>query len=110
LAEATLSTTSKISIPSREFTRIKSSNDDRVGGFRGGKRLSFNRIQSAIVKAFAQQPKNVPQVAQELQISIRTVEGHCRNILTQARTATFTGLIPEEFKPQISQGKLNANT
>jgi DNA-binding CsgD family transcriptional regulator len=48
-------------------------------------RLRFTKVQKTIIKALSQQQKNVPEIAHELQLSIRTVEGHCRNILTHAR-------------------------
>jgi DNA-binding CsgD family transcriptional regulator len=48
-------------------------------------RLRFTRVQKIVIKSLSQQQKNVPEIACELQVSIRTVEGHCRNILSRAR-------------------------
>ena len=48
-------------------------------------RLRFTKVQRTIIKSLAQQQKNVAEIAHDLQLSIRTVEGHCRNILVHAR-------------------------
>ncbi len=48
-------------------------------------RLRFTKYQQSILKSLIEQQANAQLIAIALDISVRTVEGHCRNILARGR-------------------------